>query len=66
MPLPDSKSEHLNEVEAALLDAELFVKYKAPEKAVAAADRLGSRARALAALQRGKVFLNGDEATSAV
>ncbi|SRR5258705_200788 len=34
MPLPDSKSEHLNEVEAALLDAELFVKYKAPEKAI--------------------------------
>jgi tetratricopeptide (TPR) repeat protein len=34
MPLSDSKSEHLNEVEAALLDSELFVKYKAPEKAI--------------------------------
>ena len=26
--------EHLNEIEAALLDAELFVKYKAPDKAI--------------------------------
>ena len=33
------------------------------DKFLAAADRLGSRARALAALERGKVFLNGDEAT---
>lgn len=34
MPLPDSRTEHVNEVEAALLDAELFVKYKAPERAI--------------------------------
>jgi hypothetical protein len=34
MPLPDSNTEHVNEVEAALLDAELFVKYKAPERAI--------------------------------
>ena len=27
-------SEHVNETEAALLDAELFIKYKAPEKAI--------------------------------
>jgi len=33
------------------------------DKFLAAADRLGSRGRALAALERGKVFLNGDEAT---
>lgn len=30
----DSQNEHINEIEAALLDAELFVKYKAPEKAI--------------------------------
>ena len=30
----DSQTEHVSEVEAALLDAELFVKYKAPEKAI--------------------------------
>jgi tetratricopeptide (TPR) repeat protein len=34
MPITDSQAEHLNEVEAALLDAELFVKYKSPEKAI--------------------------------
>ena len=34
MPLSDSKTEHLNDVEAALLDAELFLKYKAPERAI--------------------------------
>src|SRR5258705_3427427 len=34
MPLSDSKTEQLNDVEAALLDAELFLKYKAPERAI--------------------------------
>jgi 23S rRNA pseudouridine1911/1915/1917 synthase len=34
------------------------------DKFLAAPDRLGSRARALAALERGKVFLNGTEATA--
>lgn len=34
MPMTDSEAEHLNEVEAALLDVELFIKYNAPEKAV--------------------------------
>jgi len=34
MPTTDSQSEHVNEIEAALLDAELFVKYKAPERAI--------------------------------
>ena len=29
-----SQSEHVNEVDTALLDAELFIKYKAPERAV--------------------------------
>ena len=33
------------------------------DKFLAAADRLGSRARALTALARGKIFLNGDEVT---
>lgn len=33
------------------------------DKFLAAADRLGSRARASSALQHGKIFLNGDEAT---
>jgi 23S rRNA pseudouridine1911/1915/1917 synthase len=33
------------------------------DKFLAAADRLGSRGRAVAALERGKVFLNGHEAT---
>ena len=35
------------------------------DKFLAAADRLGSRGRALAALERGKVFLNGIEAADA-
>lgn len=35
------------------------------DKFLAAADRLGSRSRVAAALQRGKVFLNDDEATLA-
>jgi hypothetical protein len=34
MPLADSQAEHLNEVEAALLDAELFIKYAAPDRAI--------------------------------
>lgn len=34
MPITDSQTEHLNEIEAALLDAELFMKYKAPERAI--------------------------------
>lgn len=35
------------------------------DKFLAAPDRLGSRSRALAALERGKVFLNGGEVTAA-
>ena len=35
------------------------------DRFLAAADRLGSRARALAALDRGKIFLNGAEAAAA-
>ena len=34
MPVSNSQAEHISEVEAALLDAELFMKYKAPERAV--------------------------------
>lgn len=34
MPNPSSKSEHVSEVDNALLDAELFIKYQAPEKAI--------------------------------
>ena len=34
MATTDSQTEHVSEIEAALLDAELFVKYKAPEKAM--------------------------------
>jgi len=34
MPVTNSQGEHISEVEAALLDAELFMKYKAPERAV--------------------------------
>jgi tetratricopeptide (TPR) repeat protein len=30
----DSQSEHVSEAQAALLDSELFIKYKAPEKAI--------------------------------
>ena len=33
------------------------------DKFLAAADRLGSRGRAVTALERGKIFLNGDEMT---
>ena len=46
----DSQSEHVSEIEAALLDAELFVKYKAPEKAIKrlkTAIELNSRSLAL-------------------
>ena len=34
MTLTDSQTEHVSEVEAALLDAELFMKYQAPERAI--------------------------------
>lgn len=34
MAVTDSQTEHVSEVEAALLDAELFMKYHAPERAV--------------------------------
>lgn len=34
MATVDSQSEHVSEIEAALLDAELFMKYKAPERAI--------------------------------
>ncbi|MGI9065607.1 MAG: DUF4388 domain-containing protein [Pyrinomonadaceae bacterium] len=34
MPDPSSQTEHASEVDSALLDAELFIKYKAPERAI--------------------------------
>ena len=34
MAVTDSQTEHVSEVEAALLDAELFMKYQAPERAI--------------------------------
>jgi tetratricopeptide (TPR) repeat protein len=34
MPVTDSQTEHVSEIEAALLDAELFMKYNAPERAI--------------------------------
>jgi hypothetical protein len=34
MATTDSQTEHVSDVEAALLDAELFVKYQAPERAI--------------------------------
>lgn len=34
MPVTEPQSEHVSEVEAALLDAELFLKYQAPERAI--------------------------------
>src|SRR5215510_7939652 len=34
MPATDSQTEHISEIEAALLDAELFMKYQAPDKAI--------------------------------
>jgi tetratricopeptide (TPR) repeat protein len=34
MPITDSQTEHVSEIEAALLDAELFIKYQAPERAI--------------------------------
>jgi hypothetical protein len=34
MPATDSPTEHVSEIEAALLDAELFMKYQAPERAI--------------------------------
>jgi hypothetical protein len=34
MAVTDSQTEHLNEIESALLDADLFMKYQAPERAI--------------------------------
>lgn len=34
MPNPSSETEHVSEVDTALLDAELFIKYKAPDRAI--------------------------------
>ena len=34
MPNPSSQSEHVSEADSALLDAELFIKYQAPERAI--------------------------------
>jgi tetratricopeptide (TPR) repeat protein len=34
MPDPSSQSEHVSEADSALLDAELFIKYQAPERAI--------------------------------
>jgi hypothetical protein len=34
MATTESQADHVNEIEAALLDAELFVKYKAPDRAI--------------------------------
>ena len=34
MAVSDSQAEHVSEVEAALLDAELFMKYQAPDRAI--------------------------------
>ncbi|HEV7796660.1 MAG TPA: hypothetical protein VGO73_00785, partial [Pyrinomonadaceae bacterium] len=34
MPDPLSQSEHVSEVDTALLDAELFIKYQAPDRAI--------------------------------
>jgi tetratricopeptide (TPR) repeat protein len=34
MPVTDSQTEHVSEIEAALLDAELFMKYQAPDRAI--------------------------------
>lgn len=34
MAITDSQTEHVGEVEAALLDAELFMKYQAPDRAI--------------------------------
>lgn len=34
MAVTDSQTEHVGEIEAALLDAELFMKYQAPERAI--------------------------------
>jgi tetratricopeptide (TPR) repeat protein len=34
MAVTDSQTEHVSEVEAALLDAELFLKYQAPDRAI--------------------------------
>ena len=35
MAVTDSSTEHLSEIDAALLDAELFIKYNAPDRAIA-------------------------------
>src|SRR5205085_4769624 len=34
MAITESQTEHVSEIEAALLDAELFMKYQAPDRAI--------------------------------
>jgi hypothetical protein len=34
MPIKETQSEHIGDIEAALLDAELWMKYRAPERAI--------------------------------
>ena len=34
MPNPDAETDHVSSADAALLDADLFIKYKAPDKAI--------------------------------
>ncbi|HEX6729725.1 MAG TPA: hypothetical protein VF074_06930, partial [Pyrinomonadaceae bacterium] len=34
MAISDSQGDHVTEVDSALLDAELFIKYKSPERAI--------------------------------
>ena len=43
MAVSDSQTEHVSEVEAALLDAELFMKYQAPERAIKRLSQEGFR-----------------------
>ncbi|MEP6921447.1 MAG: DUF4388 domain-containing protein [bacterium] len=62
-----STSEHVGEVESALLDAELFIKYKAPERAIKCLkDAIENHARSLPLRERLRELAvslkNGEEA----
>jgi uncharacterized protein DUF4388 len=60
MPDPSSQSEHISEVDTALLDADLFLKYKSPDRAIARLrEALESNPRAIPIRERiREIYIN--------
>ena len=67
MPDPSSQSEHVSEVDTALLDAELFIKYKAHDRAIARLrEALESNPRAIPIRERiREIYINQKEPEAA-